>query len=755
MGALDRLANYRMSDNHGTKKVADSGKFDLNTPLGCFLNLVHTSGFDLFKISYKLSDETKPDDFITAEEYDTLADSEKPLWKKVVTYTELYDVLMTEGNLVINAAAGSGKTSTLVFKIIHDIITGECMTVRQLPNTQTKIPSVNNVWVCTFLRSGAEELQTTLLQWQRRFGYTPTGNQINFSTLDAEFKRCLNAMGISTNIGDAGKLNSLLKKAIDSCNVKRDGSPLTKEDYQIIGSIITYYRGRLDEKRYQHPSCADYGLTKTILELIVKQFETMRKSEGIVDFDEIQELLYRYLYVTPNKAVQDFVANRYNFMYIDEFQDTSQMQYAILKFYARGKLWLNNLPTPPEDETDAKLYTGVQTLGKVVGVGDINQCIYSFKGSDSKILSVMFDKDFRPSVCALSCNYRCPANILNPVIPSIHKNEDGKNQLIVPYKDGGIFNVYSFNTFKQMVRQLEDDILNDVEQNHYSVTILCRTNFDGMIPAFVLEAQHKVKFSISGENMTLDSPLSKKLLAITSLFTEKSTGAVKNSLQMFVAREDVYHLGKMMETLKMNNKSIFDIPIADIDYSVPSLVGFVKEVRKILMPEGTRLRERELDALRYVYMLLIATTFKGTSAYCTSARAYIETLLFVIDSHNFETIYDFISEIDFLGERLRGRINSKTATVKIATVHEYKGKECDSVYIWNDSVGVFPSNKCNMEDEEQLAEERRVHYIACTRAREKSTIYTLAGKSGMFLREMDCTVSNASVISTTLQKQVV
>ena len=79
-------------------------------------------------------------------------------------------------------------------------------------------------------------------------------------------------------------------------------------------------------------------------------------------------------------------------------------------------------------------------------------------------------------------------------------------------------------------------------------------------------------------------------------------------------------------------------------------------------------------------------------------------------------------------------------SVNIITVHESKGKEYDSVYIWNDSEDVFPSIKCNIDDEEQLAEERRVHYIACTRAKKKSTILTMNGSVGMFVREMDCKV---------------
>ena len=77
--------------------------------------------------------------------------------------------------------------------------------------------------------------------------------------------------------------------------------------------------------------------------------------------------------------------------------------------------------------------------------------------------------------------------------------------------------------------------------------------------------------------------------------------------------------------------------------------------------------------------------------------------------------------------------------MNIATVHEYKGKEADSVYIWNDSYKVFPHALTDSDDTESEAyeEERRIHYIACTRARKVSTILYLNNKMGDFVREMD------------------
>lgn len=648
------------------------------------------------------------------------------------------------------------NTTALTFKIMYDIVTGEAMTLKQI-ESGLPVRVVNKMWVCTFLKSGSEELQSSLTKWQRKLGYSQTADQINFSTMDAEFKRCINAMGVATNIGDAGKLHNLFCKAVDSCNVSRSGGyPLTKEDYQILSGILVYYRGRLDNQRYNHPSMKDYDLTPTILDLIAKQFANLRATNGIMDFEEIMELLYKYLYIEPNPAVQDFVANRYNYIYIDEFQDTSQMAYAILKFYARGKLWLNRSGEPVKIVSKGGtvpdgLYTNQETLGKIVVVGDPSQCIYSFRGSDSKILVNDFDEDFKPCLSRLSVNWRCPANILNPVVSSIHCNPDSAVQTIKAAREGGEFFAYAFPSYKSMIAQLKTDVTADMEDD-LKVAILCRTNFDGLIPAFVLAEDGRFDFSISGENMTLNSPLPRKIIGVTSLFTERSTPAVKTTLEFFASRQDKWGIKQLIDTLKMNNMSIWQIPIEDIRYSCPSLEKFVTSVKKVFYVNGVRDKSKELEALRTVYYMMIVDVFAGDSAYCESARAYIETLLYVIENHDFQSVYEFLEEIELLNDKLAGRIKKKSAYIQIATVHEYKGKECDSVYVWNDSDGTFPSSKCDVNNEDQLNEERRVHYIACTRAKKREHIYSIQIKKGRFAKEMTCDWYNPVNPSAKLSK---
>lgn len=917
-----------------------------------------TDGFREILYSDKTAAEICQDISCVAERYIvsiTKLDERKPM--TCIAVDSPRHLYVTEHCIVTH------NTTMLVFKILYDIVTGRCMTLRELENGMT-VRVANKVWVCTFLRSGAAELETALTNWQRKLGYSQTAPMLSFSTMDAEFKRCLNAMGVATPLDEGGKLYSCMVKAIDSCNIKRNGYNLSKEDYNIIGGIITYYRGRLDDKRYSHPSCQEYELTPTILDLVVKQFAQLRQQAGIMDFPEIMELLYKYLYVTPNAQVQEFVANRYNFIYIDEFQDTSQMAYAILKFYARGKLWMNRSGETAPADAPAGLYIGHETVGKLVVVGDtaqcvpadakirlesgevveaqnigvgdkiqaiigenvygyvpvdevisrrhvgnicrislmngksvtvtddhkcfvkddgcgepvdielsmfggqgirskvairypdgedgvyesdnvesleelirdavtkygylgaiptirrvavmasgeryrvveakdvifgdimcvydeahdvfvkdavigvdevpydglvydfnigrvrnfiaddvvVHNCIYSFRGSDSNILATEVAEDFRPVISALSVNWRCPNVILDPVVPSIHRNWDSVDQDIRAANKGGELFAYAFKNYNQMIQQLKADIQQDMDDG-MRVAILCRTNFDGLIPAIVLEQDGRFNFSVSGENMTMSSPLPKKLIGMTSLFTERATAAVKNSLSEFAGKSNSWAVKQLIDTMKMNGKSFWDIAEADIRYSCPVLLDFYKDIRPLIYANGVRDKAAEVDALRVVYHKLMNDVYWNDSAYCESARAYIETLLFILDRGNFKSVYEFLEEIDYLNDKLNGRIKKKKVYVQIATVHEFKGKEADSVYIWNDNDGTFPYSKCNMQVESEVNEERRVHYIACTRAKKREHIYSLAGKVGMFAREMDVKFVNPVPVAAKLPKK--
>ena len=645
------------------------------------------------------------------------------------------------------------NTTALIFKIMHDIITGEATKLVSIPNGQ-QVRVIDSVFVGTFLRSGADELRTRLDAWQRKMGYMPTADKVNFGTLHAEFKRALNELGVATPLAKESDLKKFVRQAADGLGITKDGRPLNNEDYMVISSIIAYYRNRLDSLRYDHPSCDEYDITPTVMDNLVNSYNMYKQMEGLMDFEDLQDLLYKYLYVTPNPSVQNFIANRYSYIYLDEFQDTSQIQYAILKFYARGRLSINKNAQRPQE--DIGLYTGTPSRGKIIAIGDEDQCIYGWRGSDIDIICNEFKNDFSPAISQLSVNYRCPESILTPAASSIGANKMRVPKILKASRTGGEFRAYEFTNIKGMLKQLLDDISKDYQEGK-SVAILCRTNFDGMIPAFLLEMERKYDFSISSSLMTLSSPLPKKIVDVASLFTERSSNAVRSALKLFVSRYAQRQVDELIQTLRNDEtkgikNSIWTLDERDIQHSCPELYDFVVMVKQLMVDStGRRTQKQEVEALKGVYCWLISDVFTQDTPYEESARAYIETLLYLLSSKNFASVSDFVDAVNTYNDRLLGRVRKKGVKIEIVTVHEFKGKERDSIVVWNDSEGVFPSIKTDLTNQRQLEEERRVHYIACTRARHRCRLYAIKDKVGMFAKEMGVTFVNPIPIQGVLQ----
>lgn len=622
---------------------------------------------------------------------------------------QLEGVMRTKGNQLIISIAGSGKTTALIFKIAYDITTGEATRLAEINGNQVRV--LDKIWVSTFLKSGADELQDRLAYWQRKLGLMDTSSRVVFSTLHAEFKRALTAIGVKTNIIDSGVNSKNLKSIIEGYGLKIDGKNLTSDDYSNFESALTYTRNRLDIKRYEHTFYKEVGVGPGIIDSILKQWKMSRIDLGCVDFEDLQEMLYEECCLKNNLEVINYLGSRYNYIYVDEFQDTSQIQYEILKVYAGG-------------------------VKKIVAIGDDDQTIYSWRGSYNKIITEEFAKDFNPAISQLSVNYRCPSNILKAIKPSLEKNENRFKKELNSFKEGGKVRLCKYPDYKMMSDALAEFVEDDVKKG-MSVAILCRVNSDGLLPALMLDNIGRFNYSISGDGMTLDSYIGRKVIGIARLFTEKSTIAVRESLGMLTRSQ--YSISNIMKVCKNNKMSFWEIPREDLVYSSPEISS------RLLKWRTWREQFGDIKALKLIYKDYRTNVFVKDTQFanvCRSVISSMETLLEVTTANN---VYEFLEEIDRISERLKSRKKKfNGSNVRIATVHEFKGKEADSVYVWNDSVDVFPHKECDVTDDEQLEEERRVHYIACTRARKISTVMCISGRVGKFANEMD--FSDAEII---------
>lgn len=619
--------------------------------------------------------------------------------------SQLEQVLRTRGNQLILSCAGSGKTTALIFKVIFDQKTGYAS--KQVVVNGNNVKVTDSTWVCTFLKSGAEELKASLIKWQRRLHTVDTSSAIQFSTLHAEFKRVLNSLGIATDIISESDNMKLLKEIVNRyCIMSSDRKPLNSEQLRDLQGALTYTRNRLDSKRYERDTYEEFELYPNMIDCILRDWKELRMQKHLYDFEDLQEKLYDECYVKNNQDIIDYLSKRYNFIYIDEFQDTSQIQYALLKIYGGS----------------AK---------QVVAIGDDDQTIYSWRGSYNGIITKEFLEDFNPVKNDLNINYRCPSNILNAIKSSISNNENRFDKDLKSYRDGGIVRTGAYANYKQMVSALSDFVSEDIAKDR-SVAILCRVNSDGLMPALILDKLTGIFFSISGEGMTLDSYIGRIAINIIKLFTERATPAVRNALGMLTWNS--YCVNNLLKVCKNNHLSIWTIDVKDLSYSCPEIA------ERILIWRRWREQEGDLVALRKVLQDYRVNVFSKNSHFNDVVKSVLFSIETLLDYYNYSYVEDFLTELEDINERLKARKNKRNVSVRIATVHEFKGKEADSVYVWNDSDGIFPY-KDTEDVQEELEEERRIHYIANTRAKQINTIMYLSSKPGMFISEMDLSKS--------------
>ena len=626
--------------------------------------------------------------------------------------TELKPALEQDGTSLIISCAGSGKTTFLELKLIRDFLAGELFEDRMVQTNQGIITRrvVAPVFISTFLKTGAEELKNSFDEKCTELRVSGIcADNFTFSTLHAEYYSILKGLGIKMEIMPEDALSTAL---LDSCKslgirnrTKGTGGALTKDELGDVACIVTYARNRLDDKRYNHPLASDYGLTQPLLDKLIELFHKHRMAVNAYDFEDLQELVYNGIKTNP--AFAQMVASRYRYVLIDEFQDTSQIQYEILKTYING----------------AK---------KTIAIGDDDQCIYSWRGSDVDIITTHFPQDYNPAIHMFTVNYRCKANILNPVISSIKVNSNRHAKQLSAFRPGGEVSVDKTCD----VDSLMTEVKRSVAQG-YSVGILSRTNFDLLAPAILLELGESIPFSIS-KSIGINSWIPRQVFGCIKLITRRFTEDFPDILQPFAGRYNRREVDALCEVLRNQpNVSIRSLDKADLAYSCPVL----NRVLFKPMFESTDMKDF------YIYMLkyLINQVYTGSSPYNIRARLFISFMIDLVANHSKLanlSIQD-LDELftDIIPARLSKRAYSKqsgTVPVRLTTVHEAKGKEWDSVILWNDTDGVFPAQTGNRTiTADEMEEERRLHYIAFTRAKSRLTVYTSATIPSPFLLECD------------------
>ena len=633
---------------------------------------------------------------------------------------ELEPIIRSDGRTELFATAGSGKSTSISLILAKDKLFG-----RLAPgNRGDKV-----AWVTTFLRKGAEEIKQNVERTVARLGLTSIStNDITFSTLQSEFFELLRLRGFNLTdktksdyirmldgTSDDGETrnsyNAIFDRLFRKYQLGEAGSNyISLQDRRDLQAIISNYRNCVLSK-YEFGEAAEtakrLNLTLSILPLVVETYQELKARYSVMDYDDLMSYVYDYMVVEKEDdpvqtAWVNFYKNRYEYFMLDEAQDMSELQYLVLKPI------FENCP-------------------RVVIVGDPDQSIYGFRGSNPKVME-WFDKEFKPSKYPLSVSYRCPSNILNPIAKSIAHNSNRYEHSLRSYKEGGSIEAFRFDSVKDMADaslQLIDKYLAEGK----TIVVQSRVNFTYSPSSILYATKRQGEFNLLGDVRDLNTARYRKVWNLIELVRGRGLTDIKNNLKVLAPEIKPWDAKRLSERLMnivqenenvlySNNYAYFDF-IAN-DCGLKSLATLVDKLRNKFGAEYP-------GDMRLFRELLAHVLYWGDSANAEVVGT-ISTL-----AEECDTVSEFFTAKDFVNNKVREAMRGGTSLLTFATPFGFKGREANINIIFDDSDNVFPYA---LSSDIGYEEERRIHFVAGTRGDEKTIYLTRAGKVSPFLKEM-------------------
>lgn len=313
----------------------------------------------------------------------------------VVYSDEQLAILKHHGGMAIMAAAGSGKTTVLTHLLVKRIMSGE-------------IQDVTKVLCATYSKAGADEMAERI---NKLLDVVGIKKHIMVKTMHAFYLLILQHFGYSLKLIENAQRTKFIRDACSKVNIK-----LNDDDMQTLDSLLSYQvnnllsdKGLFDSYVYtlQDVSMEQYSKIKA-------WYTELKRQAGMMDFDDMQLYVYFWLCVADEntkKTVTDYIHQTWQEFYIDEAQDLSKIQMAILRKMC----------------TDSS---------KIVFIGDDDQCIYEWRGADpSLLINITGYYDIERFI--LSTNYRCRAEIVDTAAVGIKHNARRTVKTMKPFNSGG------------------------------------------------------------------------------------------------------------------------------------------------------------------------------------------------------------------------------------------------------------------------------------------------------------------------------
>lgn len=606
-------------------------------------------------------------------------------------------VLLNSGPLLILAGAGSGKTRVLTTKVAYLIenlginpynILAITFTNKAAKEMSDRLYSMigeisKNAQVSTFHSFGLKIL---------RENYSLLGYEYNFVIMDSDdtltiIKKILKELNLDSKIYNP----SAIRNKISGCK----NELMTPTDYE----------------KY---AASDFE--KIVLK-VYEIYERTLKQNNSVDFDDLLILPIKLFRNNPD--VLEKYQDRFKYILIDEYQDTNKAQYILTKLIS-------------------------SKYRNICVVGDVDQSIYGFRGANYRNI-LNFEKDYKDAVTIkLEQNYRSTNTILEAANSVIKNNKERKSKNLWSDKGKGDKITY-FRAFNErdeafyVIREMKKLIANGVR--YEDIAVLYRTNAQSRIMEEEL-LKENLPYRVVGSFYFYSRKEIKDLIAYLRLiYNEKdniSLLRVINTPKRGIGNKTVSNL---INVANIENKSIYEVITSGKELEFKKVIENLKEISKNITL--TELIDKILDVtgMKQEYQseksLEADIRLENLEEFKSITKAFEE-------QYGSVSLEDFLLEISLVSDVNEYRDDKNR--ISLMTVHSVKGLEFDYVFVIGLEEGIFPHIN-SLLDNSEVEEERRLMYVAITRAKKKlylvnARMRTLYGKEqanpqSRFLNEID------------------
>lgn len=631
-------------------------------------------------------------------------------------------VFHVDGNLLVLAGAGSGKTTVIINRIYNMIVYGNlynsedvdcdaksCKLLSEGLKNGKKLSefsdivkfnpiSPENILAITFTNKASKEIKDRL---NKRLG--DVSNKIWASTFHSMCSKILRnyaeLVGYTNDftIYDSDDQKRLIKECEKILNIEEKVFPV-KSCISAISSAKDEFMSAFDFK-VKHEN--NFRMSK-IADIYALYEEKMKKSDAM-DFDD---LIFNTVKIfKENKKILNLYKKKFKYIMVDEYQDTSKSQHELIKLLAGNK-------------------------GNLCVVGDDDQSIYKFRGANVENI-LDFDKYFKDvKVVRLEQNYRSTKNILDAANSVIQNNSARKSKkLWTESAEGEKIHLHVAYSEHDEAGVISSEILKRVEEGRkYSdFAILYRIGSQsGVIEKFLVK--NNIPYRMVGNVRFFDRKEIKDLISYLSIINnprdEVRLKRVINRPNRSIGERTMQSISK---TAEKTGKTFYEIiqsasNYPDLQRASAKVLSFSSIIDPLIEENNNGMRLSDL------YKTLI--DISGYIEFIRSSEDnFNERMENIKELGNFiakfeeekgenASLSSFLEEISLISDSSVSNEDEEKGFVTLMTVHASKGLEFPVIFLPGFEEGVFPGQQC-LYDENEIEEERRLAYVAITRAKEE------------------------------------